>query len=192
MAGPNANVANLEALTRFHASVIDFQHDLRDALTTLSLQTRRALDWIESDRTRYWPQAAREASDKVSEARIALERKELTLPSEDKPSAIQEKKAFEKAKRRLRLCEEKIQLARSWAVKARQEADDFQGALVKLTGFADADVPRALAALERMIEALDRYATLQAPPTGDGLKQAAAALNQSADRKRSGGGDRKG
>jgi hypothetical protein len=124
---------------------------------------RRAVDWVEHDRARYWPREAQRASDAVLIAKNDLERCEAALRVEDKRSCYEQKIALEKAKRRLRLAEEKTRAVRRWRVAVHREADRFQGRMAKLANYLETELPRAVAALERMIAALDKYTERAAP-----------------------------
>jgi hypothetical protein len=86
-----------------------------------------------------------------------LERKELTINPEDRPSCYEEKKLVEKAKRRLLYAEEKIDTVKKWVQIARQESETFETQLARLANFLDNDLARAAASLERMHGALDKY-----------------------------------
>jgi len=121
------------------------------------------MDWIEHDRVRYWPREARKASDAMAAARSELERQELAIRQEDKRSNYEARLALEKAKRRLRLTEEKVRATRKWRVAVKHEAVEFLGELCKLTTYLDGELPRALAALDRMAAALDKYTATLAP-----------------------------
>jgi hypothetical protein len=156
-------VTSIDALRHFKVALEEFQAEARDAVTQLLLEMRRGVDWIEHDRTRYWPRAMQQASDAVIEARNNLERAELALRAEDKRSCYELKLALEKAKRRLRLTEDKVRAVRRWRIAVQRQADDFHGHLSKLANCLDMDLPRALAALERMAVALDRYSERSAP-----------------------------
>ncbi len=163
MSKPAANVQSIESLREFRLALLDFQHEVRDALTTLSLELRRAMDWIEQDRARYWPAAVQRASDRLVEARSDLERCETTTRPEDRPSCMVQRKAWERAKARLRLCEEKVKVVRHWRITLQHEARQFEGRLATMLDQADMELPRALAALERMLESLERYARPSGP-----------------------------
>ena len=102
---------------------------------------------------------ARRASDRVSEARIALERCELSIDPDDRRGCYDEKKVLQKAKQRLRLCEEKVSVVHKWLMKVKHEADEFSMQTAKMTHTLDADLPRASASLARMAKALEKYAT---------------------------------
>lgn len=161
-------ITSIEAVRQFKLALEEFQGEAREAVTQLLLEMRRAVDWIEHDRARYWPREFQRASDAVLQARNDLERCEMALRAEDKRSCYEQKLALEKAKRRLRLTEEKVRAVRRWRVTVHREADDFHGRLAKLASCLDMDLPRALAALERMAVALDRYTERAAPVEGSG------------------------
>ncbi|MDP6445973.1 MAG: hypothetical protein QGG36_06795 [Pirellulaceae bacterium] len=182
----SANVNSIEVIRKFRAAMIEYDEDIRDALTMLQLEVRRAQDWIENDRALYWPEQVRNAGNAVVEARNALERCELELRPEEKRSCIDEKRKLERAKRRMRLCEEKVRVAKSWRIKFKQELDEFVASITKTSSFLEFDLPRAIALLERMSKALDRYTAAQAPPTGDTLQQAKMELKTPSERGKGG------
>ena len=162
-----ANITSTDAVRAFKLALERYEADVRDIAVQLHLEVRRALDWIEHDRALYWPNQVRKASDALAAARAELERQELAIRPSDKRSATDAKIAFEAARRRLRLAEDKVRAVRKWRVAAKHEADDFLSELAKLTNYLDGEFPRALAALERMAGALDKY-TGVAPPTAAG------------------------
>lgn len=157
MSDASANVTSLEALRQLRAAVSKFDDESRQAITMLALEVRRAIDWLEVDRMQYWPEQVRRAGDKLIEARNALERCQLKYGSEEAPSCYEQKKAFERARRRVRLCDEKLRATKNWIRTIRQEVNEFDGQIAKLSNCLDNDLPRAIAALDHMLQALDRY-----------------------------------
>ncbi len=156
MSGP-AKVTSIDAVKHFLVAVKGFDHGARDALTQLILEARRAVDWMEVDRARYWPGQVRKASHELGEARVNLERCEMSITPGERKACYEEKKAFEKAKQRLRTAQEKVKVVQRWKRKVRQEAEEFEVQMSRMNGLLDSEVPRAVASLERMIRALDRY-----------------------------------
>jgi len=163
MAGPTANITSLDALRSFRIALLKFAEQVESALVTLELEGRRPVDWVE-DRSWYWPQQARLASDAVAEARQSLDRCQVRVASEDVKYCYDERKALEKAKRRLQLCEDKIQAARRWRPQMQKESEEFKVQIAKMKRFLESDFTRAIAALDRMSEALDRYVEQGGPP----------------------------
>jgi hypothetical protein len=156
MAAQTANITSLDALRRFRVALVRFAAGVEAALVALELEGRRPVEWVE-ERSRYWPQQARRASDEVAEARQALERCQIRVSSEDAKSCYDERKALEKAKCRLQLCEEKVHAVRRWRAQMQKESEEFKVQLAKMKRFLESDFLRAIATLDRMSEALDRY-----------------------------------
>jgi hypothetical protein len=152
-----ANVTSIEALRSVKAALVKFCADVDSALVAMELEARRPLEWIDGDRARYWPQQARRASDMVNEARQALERCQIRISSEDHPSCYDEKKALEKAKRRLQLAEERVRSVRRWSSEMQKATEDFAMQAARLRNFLETDLTKAIAAAERMSAALDKY-----------------------------------
>ncbi|MCO6456809.1 MAG: hypothetical protein J5I93_16035 [Pirellulaceae bacterium] len=172
----SARVSSIEALRGFQVAMEAFDHDARSAMTALQLELRRVLDWIEHDRPRYWPEALRRAYDRVAQARNDLERCQMRAGDDNARSCYDEKKALERAKLRVRTCEEKLQALKFWRRQVRHDVEEFSGQLTKLESHLDLDWARALAALQRMATALERYAEVRQPtPDASGGGQAAGA-----------------
>jgi hypothetical protein len=152
-----AKITSTDAVRMFKAGLQEYEGQVRDTLAQLTLDLRRALDWVDHDRPHYWTRQCHAASDAMAEARRALERAELSIRPEDKRSCYEQKLAFEQAKRRLHLAEQKLRATRRWRLALHQQADAFLGHLGRLTNYVDTDLPRALATLERLAQALDKY-----------------------------------
>jgi hypothetical protein len=159
-----ANVTSIDAPRQFRAALVRFIAEVEAALVTLNLEGHRPTEWIEGDRPRYWRQEARKASDAVGEARVALERCQVRISNEDTKYCYDERKALEKAKRRLQAAEEKVQAVRRWRVELHKAVEDLQVQLARAKHYLESDLVKAVAALDRVTAALDRYAQQTAPP----------------------------
>ena len=63
----------------------------------------------------------------------------------------------------MQLAEEKVQTTRGWVIKLRHEVEEFVAHVAQASRVLDSESPRALAALERMSQSLEKYAVLTAP-----------------------------
>jgi hypothetical protein len=154
----SANVTSIDAVRAFRAALVKFEENARDGVTSLELEIRRAVNWIEVDRRRYWPTQVKQASELLAQARNALERCQLKYGSEEAPSCYEQKKNYERAKRRLRYCEEQVRKVKQWTQILRHELTQFDGQMAQMTVCVDTDLPRAIAAIGNMLSALERYA----------------------------------
>jgi hypothetical protein len=157
MAPSAAKVTSIDAMRSFRVALIAFQEELSRAVVSLDLECRRPLEWIEHDRARYWPREVRRASDAMNEARLNLERCLLTIDPNDHRSCYDERKQLEAAKRRLAFAEAKVQAVQQWKQRLKKEVEEFQVQTAKAKEYLDVDLPRAVAQLNRMLDALDRY-----------------------------------
>lgn len=171
----SANVKSLDALRELRGAYVQFGGDAKEAVIMLTLEARKAMQWLQVDRARYWPVELRKAQEWVVQARNELDRCQLHYGSEDAPSCFDQKKALEKAKRRLRLCEQKVKAVKKWTLAVRQELDDFDGELAKMTNWLETDLPRGVALLERMVRALDKYTSCEPPPEVESTSQGPGA-----------------
>jgi hypothetical protein len=153
----SANITSIDAVAGLKAALVQFDAEVHDALVQLMLQARRSLDWIEHDRAQYWPREVRKATDVVSEAQLALRRCESTVSGE-RPSCYDERKALEKAKRRLERAETAVAAVRRWRLEIRKELEAQEVQSAKLQHYLETDLVRGVASLARMSEALAQYA----------------------------------
>jgi hypothetical protein len=163
MAQRSANVTSTDAIRALKLALIQFGSDVQTALDSLEAEARRPVEWIEHDRSQYWPREVRKRSDALSEARLALQRCELTIDGTETKYCYDERKALERAKHRLHTAEEKVQAVRRWRNVLRKEFEEFQVQVEKLRHYATGDLAQAVVAAERMAEAVDRYLQQQAP-----------------------------
>jgi hypothetical protein len=154
----SANVTSIEAVHAFRTALVKFEENARESLTTLELEIRRAVNWIEVDRRRYWPVQFKQASEEMAQARNALERCQLKYGSEEAPSCYEQKKNYERAKRRLRYCEDQVRKVKQWTQTIRQEVTLFDGQMAKMRLCVDSELPLAIAAIGNLLNALERYA----------------------------------
>lgn len=170
MSARSANITSIDAIRAFTAALRAFEDGADDAAVQMELETRRPVAWID-ELSMYWPKEVRKASDAVSEARIALEKCELTISGDERRSCYDERKALEKAKRRLQTAEEKVLAVRRWKVQIRKEVEEFEVQITKLRQYLEGDLIRSIALLQRMTAALDQYAQ---PSTGNTASEGSA------------------
>lgn len=163
MAKGSANLTDIDAVRRLKPALLEFVAKVSSALVSLDLESRRPMEWIEHDRGRFWPREAQRAGDAVIEARTNLERCRMALRDEDRRSCVDERKALEKAKRRLEFAEIRVRALPRWRNALRKEVEEFQVQIARLQQYLDLEFQRAVASLARITQALDHYALPSAP-----------------------------
>jgi hypothetical protein len=161
------NVTSIDALRRFQAALREYSEAVQDVLANLQLEAQRTVDWVQQDRMAYWPHQVRLAGEALTEALNQLEMKQLTLDGRDAPSCSEEKNAVHRSRQRLRYTEQQLARTRQLGPIVQHQAEEYQGVLAKLAQMIETDIPRALAALDRMASSLEKYASV-APPAAAG------------------------
>ncbi len=145
-------------------SLATFALETRQALGEVEMEARRALDWITHDRPAYWQAEIRRSTEAVARAKDELaQSRTYKRIDEYVPSCAEEKKLLEMAKRRLEYAEAKLETVRKWSRAAQQAVDKFKGPIQRFAAVFDGDIPQALAVLDRMSDALARYAATGTP-----------------------------
>jgi tetrahydromethanopterin S-methyltransferase subunit G len=153
----SANVHSVEAVAAFTTALRVFEDEASRALVLIDEQARVAQTWLEHDAPAYWRQQVRLRQELVTQARLALEACKRKTVGDHRPSCIEEKDAYELARRRLHEAEEKVETCKRVAQRIRHEVDEYRGRVMGLRGFLEGDVPRTLSLLERMIDSLESY-----------------------------------
>jgi len=162
-----ADVKSIDTLAFVRTAFASFAHEANQALGEIEIQGQRAVEYICMDRAAYWKNEIRRANDLVNKAIKDLEHcRTFKKVGDNTPSCIEEKKALEKARKRLAFAEEKAELVRKWTPVVQQQFRETGVRVVRFRDVIDVDCPRAMAQLERMLRALDQYQNTSSPTAG--------------------------
>jgi hypothetical protein len=174
-----AEVRSIDALNQFRLALVEYEDQMLDSLTMLKLELHKATVWIDHEQPTYWSSESRRSSEKLVVAHNDLERCEMAIRIEDRKSCMVEKKALERAKLRLRLCDQKINTVKKWKVVLHQESSLMTGRLAKLRDVIERELPRAMATMERLVSSLEQYAAIAETPSN--AKKDASSSSEAAD-----------
>lgn len=161
----NANVQSIAALKDFRVALCLFVESARCALGEADADLRRHNGWLTEDRGRHWQSEIKRCSEQVQRAKLALLQKKLqNSASGAHPSCVDEEKALARVRRQLEDAQRKADNTKRWVRRLEELVFQHKGALQSLSYALDNDAVNMLAILERMIEALDKYIALVAPP----------------------------
>lgn len=158
----NAQVRSLEDLEAIHATLAGFEEEARGILGGIEMELRRAVNWLKQDRWFYWQNEIKRSRNALAEAQTQLARKRISS-AHGTPKDSVEKEMVRDAQRRLREAEEKLEMIRRWVPKVEHAIDEYHGQSRPLDDLLSGDVPRALASIKRMIEALVAYSSIASP-----------------------------
>jgi len=155
-----ARVTSIDAVREFRAALLVFLHDARDALLSVELENRRALEWISDGQPNFWRNEIRRGEEAVLRAKDDLHRcRASPLPGGGVPSCMEERKALERAQNRLVHARDKAETTKRWSRTVQHEITEYTGRANQLHGTLDADMPEAVKFLDRALASLDAYAS---------------------------------
>jgi hypothetical protein len=158
-----ANVQSIQALADLRAALANFAALATKSLDECDLELRRAMQWVTQEQPLYWRREVQKSHDAVAFARNDLERAQAATFEGQRPTCLQQKKALEAAKAKLRRAEEKVELVRQAAAKIQKQSSEYASRMSQVKDLLTADVPVAMALLSRMVTALEGYAAIEAP-----------------------------
>jgi hypothetical protein len=156
-----ARVKSIDEMQRMAAALAGFHADASAALDELDMEVRRAMQWIGDDCRQYWKQEVRRSTERVVEAKLALEHAQMFRGGEERQgSCIEEKKILEREKRRLQIAETKVEAVKHWTGVLDRAINEYRAVRSQFGNWLEGDFPKAEAAMGRMIVALDAYVHL--------------------------------
>jgi hypothetical protein len=160
-------VHSIEGLKDLRVALALFSEDALAALGAVEMEVRRTIQWLQHDRRMYWLDQIKRRREQVSAAKAELFRRQLARTPDYSPSCSEQKEILRRAEASLRDAEMRAALVKKWETALPQAVFEYHGSTRRIKDLAGGDVPRAMARLERMIDALEAYLRV-APPSGAG------------------------
>jgi hypothetical protein len=162
-----ANVRSLDALRRLRPALVRIEGDLAVALAGLRQELTRGLTWLDHDCPSNWQREVRTGFDRIAQARTELNRKQMITVAGHKADCIEEQKALRRAKERLELAQEKLRICRQWSIKVHRQGDEYKSRIGRVEQSLAHRIPMLLANLDRMVTALEAYASSERRPLSE-------------------------
>ncbi len=157
MAG-QARVESIDALRDVRVALCKFAETVGTTLAEIDAELARCDQWLKLDRQNHWKREMNKRSELVARAKSALARKQsMRSDLGSRFSCIEEQKALDRAVRQLAESQQKLANVRHWQRRFTQEVFAYQGQARQLTTAVESDIPKALAALDGMLAALEAY-----------------------------------
>lgn len=170
-----ADVHSIEALKDFRVAMALFGEDAVSALGAVDMEVRRTVQWVTHDRRAYWQEQIKRRRDKVAQAKAEVFRRKLAKTADSTPAFSEQKELLRQAEASLRDAETRADLVKKWEPALQQAVFEYHGSTQRIKSLAGGDVPRALALLGRLIDALEAYLRVS-PPTGGGVPAPIGAI----------------
>jgi len=174
----SAQVKSLDALKDVRNAIVEYQDITRAALGEANSQVQRTMNWLEHDATSYWKQQIKKQNNRVAQAKAELQRAQLSASMEGSTrSVITEKKALERAQRRLDYCDKQLQNIKRWLRELDRTVYKFRGQIQQLDNMVEGEAPKAIARLDQMYTSLEQYVKMRAPEVSSAGGHAGAGNN---------------
>jgi DNA repair exonuclease SbcCD ATPase subunit len=157
---PSAHVTSIEGMADFQAALLTFTEKAKDALTSVELELRRLVDWID-DQAKHWQSEIRQAENAVFEAKNELARKKMMRISDRPPDTTDQEKALRKAQARLAYAEEKRDNTRKWLRQLPDAVEEYDGVARPFQDMLEYELTRMIALIAAKINALEDYQRIQ-------------------------------
>ena len=157
-----AKVTSIAVLREFRPALIKFVEEGRASLIAAEAECNRTLEWLRNDRVRYWKKEIRSREDEINRCKTELLNKQRSATG-DPRSAVEERKALDKAKFRLSEAKTKSANTKKWLRQLEKEHMQYKGMAQALSGQLTRLEDQALYDLDRMAEALEDYVSMAVP-----------------------------
>lgn len=156
MAG-TANITSTDAVTAFRAQLVVYLGKARPLMEELAAEVIRTRQWLENDQRLQWEQQFRIRTRKLEEARAELFNARLSKLQE--ATALQAM-AVQRAERDVRECESRLSAIRKWTRNLEPATAPLLKQAEQLQTYLATDMTRAVAHLDEIIRALEKYADI--------------------------------
>ena len=152
-----ARIESPEVIKAFRPQLIKFDEACHQAVTGVRSDMHRATQWLRQDQMNYWKRELRKSEEQVIQCRTAYIEARYGAPQLRKNSAVDEKKALERAERRKEECDRKLAATKRWAAILEQQAEKMMGPIDNLSHTLDSATPKALSKLDQLVQNLEDY-----------------------------------
>ncbi len=113
MGNGGASIHDIQAIRDYHDYLSRFREELSTRSDEIRVQFERITAWVHETAPSYWQQSLRKAQQRFTETRDALAMCRAKVREEDHEACTEQQRQFEKAKRRVAVCEQKIKELKS-------------------------------------------------------------------------------
>ena len=172
-----ARIYSVDVVRQFRAALIKYAEVCNTALTSADSDIDRVLGWLERDQTMYWAGQVRKRHEHMIRCEEAVRQKKLFKGADGgTQSVVDEMKALATAKRRKEEAEVKTVAVKKAIMILRKEGQLYKGKVMRLGTTVTADLPKAVHRLDRQMELIDTYLSLQTQGRGLDLAKAAEMM----------------
>lgn len=172
-----ASVHSIPMLREFRAALVTFATEAKESQAVNDMTVNRGIEWFQNDLLKFWQAEIRKREDAVTNAKAEYERCRMQSFGGKAPDCTDQKVALKKAQIRLEEAQEKLKAVKKWSRVLDEDAEEYRGQSQALGDMMAGDMPKAIAELDRLLNALEAY--LGVAPTMAGSDM--SMVNSAAD-----------
>jgi hypothetical protein len=154
------DVKSIDVLQAVREAFVLFSEDASHALGSMDMEIRHCLDWLTHDQRIYWQNEVKRRSEKLSEAKAELHRKQLSQMFGEHAHDSEQREGVREAKRRLEEAEDKVEQVQRWLPVVQRAVSEYNGQARPFADILEFEVENSIALLDRMINAIEEYTNI--------------------------------
>jgi len=172
-----AKVNSVDAIKDFRVYLAKFQENASVSMDDANSDVARMERWLDGEALTYWSGQIRKRQEILAKAEEMLRYKKLYKDAAGStPSAVEELKAVQIAKKNLEEAQHKLAAVKLWQKRLQKEINLYRGGVGRFQVTVSAGVPAAIAQLGATIGQLEKYMGIAVEsPEGQPQETTAAA-----------------
>jgi hypothetical protein len=172
-----ARVDSTDAIKDFRIYLTKFQESASLAIGDADSDVNSRVRWLEGEGLSLWTGVVRKRREELAKAEEVYRFKRLYKDSSGSmPSAVEEQKAVQIAKRKLEEAQAKLDNVKRWTRQIQKEIVLYRGGMARFSGTVSSQVPAAIAHLGATLDHLDKYMEISAGTGAEGPEGAATGV----------------
>jgi len=152
-----AYIRSPDSLKRFRHRYLEFEKRAHMAVDLATGDLRGAIEWLHREQLPHWKVQLRRRHDKMKEAWRDYVAARYGDRRMGKPSCVDERKAYEKARRMKEQAEEKIRTIERWQMSLEREGEKLLPSIKTFGTMLETLTPKIVARLDHMMDRLEDY-----------------------------------
>jgi hypothetical protein len=177
-----ARVDSIDAIKDFRMYLVKFQESASLSMGDADSDVARMERWLDGEAQTHWSGQIRKRQEILAKAEEALREKKLYKDATGStPSAVEELKAVQIARKNLEDALKKMQSVKQWQKRLQKEINLYRGGVGRFVVTVSSGVPAAIAALAGYIGQLEKYTGIEMGAAAGQPTEAGAAVGVGTD-----------
>ncbi len=160
----HARIDSPDVLKELRVQFVKFSQACHQALSAVDSDVKSTDMWLTHEQRLFLKMQLRKADEAVTAAQRDYSTARWGATDLNRSSGSEEKRVLDRAKRRKEEVELKCNAVQRWSVHLDDQVGKLRRPCIALSNLLDHTTPRALAAIDRMLDSLEEYLRPPPPP----------------------------